>query len=60
MRNRLRRQLKEALRLQGEALPSGWDWILIPRAGATGASFGELSASVGKLVSQAVRRRRNG
>lgn len=60
VRNRLRRQLKEALRLQAESLPQGWDWILIPRAGATRASFGELAASVGKLVAQAVTRRADG
>ncbi|MDI6871664.1 MAG: ribonuclease P protein component [Bacillota bacterium] len=53
VRNRLRRRLREAVRLQAPALPGGWDWIFVARAPARGASVGELGASVRNLIERA-------
>ena len=37
IRNRIKRQLREAFRLEQAALPAGWDFVLVPRlhSGAT-------------------------
>jgi len=32
-RNRLKRLCREAFRLSQSQVPSGWDWVLIPKAG---------------------------
>lgn len=53
VRNRVRRRLKEALRLRSAELPAGWDWVLVARGEARGASFRELEASVVGLIGRA-------
>ncbi|MGE5553849.1 MAG: ribonuclease P protein component [Betaproteobacteria bacterium] len=55
-RNRLRRRLREALRLQSGELPPGWDWVVVARGAASGATFAELQASLTKLIGRAAGR----
>lgn len=38
-RNRLRRRLKEVVRLNDAAVPPGWDIVILPRGRATEADF---------------------
>ncbi len=54
-RNRLRRLLREAFRLEQHNLPGGYDFLLVPRAGAK-AALPACRQSLLQLASQAVRR----
>jgi len=42
VRNRIRRRIREALRLNRAEIPSGWDIIVHPRASVAKAEFGAL------------------
>ncbi len=42
VRNRIRRRIREILRLDGEEIPSGWDIIVHPRASVARAEFALL------------------
>ncbi|HHW14667.1 MAG TPA: ribonuclease P protein component [Firmicutes bacterium] len=53
VRNLVRRRLKEALRVQADELPGGWDWVLVARGEAGQASFRELAASALGLIARA-------
>jgi ribonuclease P protein component len=48
-RNRMKRRLRELLRTHPDAVPPGWDWILLPRAPAGLWSVGTLSQRVSAL-----------
>lgn len=52
-RNRIRRRLKEALRLSGaaDALP-GYDYVLIARPGALNLPFSELVAQIAETLAK--------
>ncbi len=56
-RNRVKRLIREAFRLQQHALPSGFDIVCLPRAGQLG-SLEHYTESLGKLAASAVNRYR--
>lgn len=45
-RNRLKRQLREIVRLHEEEFPKAYDYIIIPNPLAVGKSYSELEASL--------------
>jgi len=56
VRNRWKRLLREAFRLNRHALPAGLDFILIPRSGQTEPTLKVIVASLTKLAGDAARR----
>jgi len=52
-RNRARRLLREAIRLQRQRIAPGWDVVMIARFPITGARFAEVDAACRLLLSQA-------
>lgn len=56
VRNRWKRLLREAFRLNRHALPAGLDFILIPRSGQTEPTLEAITASLIKLSADAARR----
>jgi len=54
-RNRIKRLGREAFRLSRDKLPNGWDYMIIPRAGASFSLQG-LSDSLIKLSCRLARR----
>lgn len=57
-RNRIRRLLREAFRLSKEELPTGYDFVLVPR-GADEYTLEAFSRSLAKLSKQAVKKIHN-
>ena len=55
VRNRIRRLLREAYRLERDELPTGFDLVLIPRPQEAYA-LDAFRRSLGKLVAQAVKK----
>ena len=55
-RNRIRRLLREAYRLDRHGLPTGWDWVLIPRPGSN-ATLADYRKSLAKMTRKLERRR---
>ena len=49
-RNRLRRRLREAIRLRYATLPAGWDLLVIARLQASEASVAELGGAFERLL----------
>jgi len=50
-RNRLRRRIREILRLNRSRIPSGWDMAIHPRStGVAAAEFGPLAAELVNLL----------
>lgn len=58
LRNRVRRLLREAFRLCKPEIPTGFDYVLLPRKIA-GLTLQQLRQSLPKLARQAVRRWQN-
>ena len=56
VRNRWKRLLREAFRLSQHALPSGLDFVLIPRSGPAEPTLEAVTASLTKLAADAARR----
>lgn len=54
-RNRLRRLLREAFRLEQHSLPAGFDYLLVPKTGSQ-ASLDACRQSLLRLAQGAVRR----
>jgi ribonuclease P protein component len=54
-RNRLRRRLREACRLEQHSLPSGFDYLLVPRPGPQ-ADLAAYRQTLQRLTAHAVRR----
>ncbi len=54
-RNRLRRRLRAAYRLQKERLPAGWDLALVARPGLLEAKWRDVMRNVAEAVERAVR-----
>jgi ribonuclease P protein component len=54
-RNRLRRLLREAFRLEQHNLPAGFDYLFVPRAGPQ-AELATYRQALLRLATQAVRR----
>jgi ribonuclease P protein component len=50
VRNRTKRLLREAMRLQREFLSPGWDIVLIARQGIVGADYWTVERSVTHLL----------
>ncbi|MCC8190940.1 MAG: ribonuclease P protein component [Planctomycetes bacterium] len=55
VRNRLRRVLRAAWRLQKHRLPPGWDFALVARPGLMEATWAEVERDVAMAVERAVR-----
>ena len=49
-RNRIRRRLREILRLHREEIAPGWDIVIHPRSTAATAKFSELAEELLKLI----------
>ena len=54
-RHRIKRLLREAFRTQKQDLPTGWDFVLIPRPGS-GADFARYKKSLRKLARRVANR----
>jgi len=52
-RNRLRRQIRESLRLRYDSLAQGHDLVFVARPAAAGASFAAIDGAVGSLLGRA-------
>jgi ribonuclease P protein component len=52
-RNRIRRRLREILRLHRQEIPPGWDIVIHPRSSAATADFAALTAELLKLLPRA-------
>ncbi len=50
IRNRVRRRLREVIRLNQAALPPGWDVVLNPRAEVAGMPFPNLAQEILHLL----------
>ena len=53
IRNRVRRRIREAYRLNEEAFLPGWDIVIVARSRAVGVSFQKLTQSLLSLSEQA-------
>ena len=51
-RNRLRRRIREAVRLRYAALPAGWDLLVTARSEAADAPFDEIRAALDRLLAR--------
>jgi len=51
-RNRVRRRLREAVRLQWETVAPGWDIVVAAREPLNAADFAEITATVRVLLSR--------
>lgn len=49
-RNRIRRRLREILRLHQQEISPGWDIVIHPRSSAATADFSELTRELLKLI----------
>jgi ribonuclease P protein component len=51
-RNRIRRRMREAVRMQFDDLPSNWAIVFNPRRSVLGAPFEELCREVGRIFAR--------
>lgn len=54
VRNRIRRQLKEALRALGPEIRPGWDVLIVARAGLVGADPAAREAALRRVLGQGI------
>ncbi len=52
-RNRIKRQLREIMRLQMESIQPGWDVVLIARQAIRGADYHRMDAACARLLGRA-------
>ena len=52
-RNRAKRLLREALRLEGKQLPEGLDLVVVARPSVAGASYREIAGDLRELLNAA-------
>ena len=50
VRNRIRRRIREILRLNLAEIPAGWDIVIHPRASVARAEFAKLAEELKKLL----------
>ena len=50
IRNRVRRRIREAMRVRYPGLPAGWDVLVIARPAARDVPFPELAATLDGLL----------
>jgi ribonuclease P protein component len=53
VRNRVRRRMREAVRLRRAAIAAGWDMVFIARSTIAYATFAEISRAVERLLRRA-------
>jgi ribonuclease P protein component len=56
LRNRIRRRVREVLRLHRREIALGWDIVIHPRNGVATAAFSQLTAELLKLLPKAAGR----
>ena len=56
VRNRIRRRIREILRLHDLEIPSGWDIVIHPRSSVARAKFAPLAAELVELIRSATAR----
>ena len=49
-RNRIRRRIREILRLNASEIPSGWDFVIHPRTAVVRAEFSPLATELTRLL----------
>ena len=54
VRNRIRRRIREILRLHLEEIPQGWDIVIHPRSSVAGATFSALEQTLCRLIQSAI------
>lgn len=54
-RNRIRRRIREILRLHRQEIPSGWDIVIHPRRSVATAEFAPLAAELAALLREALK-----
>jgi ribonuclease P protein component len=52
-RNRIKRRLRESMRLRQQSLQPGWDLVLIARKPVVSANFDEMDAACARLIRRA-------
>jgi ribonuclease P protein component len=52
-RNRVRRRMREVVRLERQTISPGWDVVLVARAAIAQATYAETTLAVRQLVSRA-------
>ena len=57
IRNRWKRLIREAYRMQQHALPTGYDFVVRPKKGAD-TDWGKIQHSIPRLANKAVQRQR--
>jgi len=50
VRNRIRRRIREILRLSNSEIPSGWDIVIHPRSSVARAKFASLREELVRLL----------
>ena len=50
VRNRMRRRIREMVRLHREEISAGWDFVIHPKASVASAPFAVLAADLLKLL----------
>jgi ribonuclease P protein component len=53
VRNRVRRRMREAVRLRFAEIDEGWDMVFIARSATAGSNYAELSGAVENLLMSA-------
>ena len=53
VRNRMRRRVREIVRLHREEISAGWDFVIHPKANVAKAEFAALTADLLKLLRSA-------
>ncbi len=55
VRNRIRRRIREIVRLHRAEIPGGWDIVVHPRASVAAAKFAALEAELMQLIREVAR-----